>query len=129
MRYYFLLAVLVTTVANGVVAAPVDRIGGPDSSTQTIHHCGYLPTLNAVYNDSFVTTRIVQEKLAGLGFYRGALDGVNGQLTKTAVRSFQTEFGLSADGVVGINTSQRLAYWTNPSPNVQRCWRMAQHGL
>lgn len=128
MRYYLLLALVVTTIANGVMAAPVDRIGGPDGSTQTIHHCGYLPTLNVVYTDSHVTTRIVQEKLAQLGFYRGAIDGVNGRLTKSAVRAFQTEYGLAADGVVGINTSQRLAYWTNPSPNVQRCWRLAQNG-
>lgn len=126
MRYYLLLALLVTTLANGVVAAPVDRIGGPDGTTQTIHHCGYLPTLNAVYTEGHVTTRIVQEKLAQLGFYRGAIDGLNGPLTKAAVRAFQTEYGLGADGVVGLQTVQRLAYWTNPSPNVQRCWRLAE---
>lgn len=129
MRYYLLLALVVTTIANGVMAAPVDRIGGPDSSTQTIHHCGYLPTLNVVYTTGPVATRIIQEKLSQLGYYRGALDGVNGRLTKAAVRAFQSEYGLSADGVVGIQTSQRLAYFTHESPNARRCWRLAQNGL
>ena len=85
--------------------------------------------LNQQIGDASATTRIVQEKLGALGIYRGALDGVNGKLTQSAVRAFQTEYGLSADGVVGSNTAQRLAYWTNPSPNVQRCWRLAQNGF
>lgn len=129
MRYYLLLALVVTTIANGVLAQPVDRIGGADGSTQTIHHCGYLPTMNVVYTSGPVATRIIQEKLAALGYYHAAIDGVNGRGTKAAVRAFQSEYGLSADGVVGINTSQRLAYFTHASANPHRCWRLAQNGL
>lgn len=129
MRYYLLLALVVTTIANGVMAQPVDRIGGADGSTQTIHHCGYLPTLNVVYTTGPVATRLVQEKLAALGHYRAAFDGVNGRATKAAVRAFQAESGLVADGVVGINTAQRLAYFTHASPNARSCWRLAQNGF
>lgn len=129
MRYYLLLALVVTTIANGVMAQPVDRIGGADGSTQTIHHCGYLPTMNVIYTTGPIATRIIQEKLQALGYYRGALDGVNGRLTKAAVRRYQTEYGLAADGVVGIQTSQSLSYFTHASANPRRCWRLAQNGL
>ncbi len=129
MRYYLLLALVVTTIANGVMAQPVDRIGGADGSTQTIHHCGYLPTMNVIYTTGPVATRIIQQKLADLGYYRAAIDGVNGRATKAAVRAFQYEYGLTADGVVGINTSQRLAYFTHAAANPRRCWRLAQNGF
>lgn len=129
MRYYLLLALVVTTVANGVMAQPIDLIGGSDGSTQTIHHCGYLPTMNVVYTTGPVATRLIQEKLQALGYYRAALDGVNGRGTKAAVRAFQSEYGLVADGVVGINTAQRLSYFTHASANPRRCWRLAQNGL
>lgn len=129
MRYYLLLALVVTTIANGVMAQTIDRIGGADGSTQTIHHCGYLPTMNVVYTTGPIATRLIQEKLTALGYYRGALDGVNGSLTKSAVRTFQHEYGLTADGVVGIQTAQRLSYFTHQSPNAKRCWRLAQNGL
>ena len=129
MRYYLLVAVVVTTIANGVMAQTIDVIGGRDSSTQTMHHCGYLPTMNVVYTTGPVATRIIQEKLAALGYYHAALDGVNGRATKAAVRRFQSEYGLAVDGVVGINTSQHLAYFTHASANPRRCWRLAQNGL
>ena len=129
MRYYLLLALVVTSLANGVMAQPVDRIGGADGSTQTIHHCGYLPTMNVVYTTGPIATRLVQEKLAALGYYRAGIDGVNGRATKAATRAFQADYGLSADGVVGINTAQRLSYFTHASANPRRCWRLAQNGL
>ena len=41
--------------------------GGPAGS-QTIHHCGFLPTASGSYTKSSVTTAIVEEKLVELGF-------------------------------------------------------------
>lgn len=102
-----------------------DRIGGQDQTTQTIAHCGYLKTQKIIYTGTPVTTRLVQKKLTKLGFYRGPLDGVYGRASKDAVRRFQDEYGLSADGVVGPMTVQRLAYFTHPRANVRRCWRLA----
>ena len=46
----------------------------------------------------------IQQKLKSLGFYTGAVDGVYGSKTKTAVSAFQKSVGLNADGVAGYAT-------------------------
>jgi N-acetylmuramoyl-L-alanine amidase len=43
-----------------------------------------------------------------LGYYNGAVDGVYQQSTSTAVSAFQRAAGLTADGVVGTSTWNRL---------------------
>lgn len=48
--------------------------------------------------------RAVQDQLRNRWGYSITVDGVFGSGTATAVRSFQTSKGLSADGIVGLNT-------------------------
>lgn len=48
--------------------------------------------------------RRVQERLRTLGYDPGPVDGVYGWLTFGAVRDFQRDFGLDADGVAGRRT-------------------------
>lgn len=50
----------------------------------------------------------LQNLLQKLGFYSGEIDGIFGPNTQSAVRNFQTSFGLSVDGIVGPNTWQAL---------------------
>jgi hypothetical protein len=50
----------------------------------------------------------VQKKLAGLGYVTGAVDGVYGPQTATAVMEFQADHGLVADGEVGNATLKAL---------------------
>jgi peptidoglycan hydrolase-like protein with peptidoglycan-binding domain len=45
--------------------------------------------------------RGLQEKLNELGFDAGPADGIFGPRTERAVMAFQTDKGLSIDGVVG----------------------------
>jgi len=52
--------------------------------------------------------RLVQTKLNGLGHDAGPVDGVYGRLTASAVRSYQQQSGLKADGVVGKSTWTRM---------------------
>ena len=47
--------------------------------------------------------KVVQQRLVDLGFVV-AVDGVFGARTETAVKSFQTDEGLKADGIVGRQT-------------------------
>ncbi len=50
----------------------------------------------------------VQTALKNQGFYKGAVDGKFGSATETAVKAFQTDRGLTADGKVGTWTLKAL---------------------
>ena len=52
--------------------------------------------------------KISQQKLKELNLYSGAIDGINGTKTKTAIKEFQKKAGLSVDGVLGPNTLAAL---------------------
>lgn len=52
--------------------------------------------------------KALQTKLKELGFYTGSIDGVYGNGTRNAVKSFQRKKGLSADGVAGAKTLAAL---------------------
>lgn len=58
----------------------------------------------------------VQRRLKQWGYYNGAVDGIYGSGTREAVRKFQAKNGLTADGVVGLQTYQALGM--NASYNV-----------
>ncbi len=50
----------------------------------------------------------VQQKLQSWGYYKGGIDGIFGQLTDKAVRAFQRNNGLTADGIVGTQTAKAM---------------------
>jgi peptidoglycan hydrolase-like protein with peptidoglycan-binding domain len=50
----------------------------------------------------------LQQRLQGLGFYDGAIDGIFGEETENFVKAFQTEFNLEVDGIVGGATWDTL---------------------
>lgn len=50
----------------------------------------------------------IQTKLKSLGYYTGNVDGVFGAATQNAVRNFQRDYGLTADGIAGTNTLRAL---------------------
>ena len=52
--------------------------------------------------------RAVQEALKSAGYYTGSVDGVWGRRTLCAVMSFQSDCGLTVDGVVGPSTEKKL---------------------
>lgn len=58
----------------------------------------------------------VQRRLKKWGYYSGAVDGIYGENTRKAVINFQKKNGLTADGVVGLNTYAALGM--NDSYNV-----------
>lgn len=55
-------------------------------------------------------TRLLQEKLNTLGYSTNGIDGIYGQGTVNAVSKFQRDNGLSADGVCGRNTWEKVIY-------------------
>lgn len=63
---------------------------------------------SVVYGNTFANVAAVQTRLATLGYYSGTVDGVWGKNTSSAVKRFQTDNGLKADGVVGSGTASKL---------------------
>ncbi len=65
---------------------------------------GSSQALTLRYNQRGEDVRTLQSALARLGYYHKTLDGIYGSGTKTAVRAFQSAYGLKADGVAGPQT-------------------------
>jgi N-acetylmuramoyl-L-alanine amidase len=68
----------------------------------------FLPG-HAMVGDDVVT---LQERLTGLGFSPGRIDGIFGRNTDHAVREFQLNVGLRTDGTAGPETFRALARLT-----------------
>ncbi len=51
---------------------------------------------------------IAQQLLSDLDLYNGAIDGINGNQTKSAIKEFQKLTGLVVDGILGPNTKAAL---------------------
>lgn len=67
---------------------------------------GGYPTLRRGSLSVYVL--ILQDGLNTLGFTTGGLDGIFGNRTFEAVKSYQTSRGLVSDGIVGCNTWRSL---------------------
>ena len=52
--------------------------------------------------------RQLQEALARLGYDAGGADGIYGNRTAAAVRTFQADHGIAVDGLVGPQTRRAL---------------------
>lgn len=59
----------------------------------------------------------IQRKLSSLGYYKGSVDGIYGQATKSAVTSFQRNCGITADGICGKQTLLYLGLGGSDSSN------------
>ena len=55
-----------------------------------------------------LTNKQIQKALKNAGYYDGNIDGKMGRKTKTAIKEFQKNNGLKADGVAGRNTKEKL---------------------
>lgn len=54
------------------------------------------------------TTYRVQRDLIALGFFDGQVDGIAGEETQAAIRAFQTQQGITADGEFGPQTDAAM---------------------
>lgn len=59
--------------------------------------------------------RKIQKKLKSLGYYTGAVDGIFGTGTRNAVKAFQKNCGITADGIAGPKTLTYLGLGSSPS--------------
>ena len=59
----------------------------------------------------------IQTRLKKWGYYEGSIDGIYGTATKNAVIQFQKKNGLTADGIAGPKTLEKIGLPTNESSN------------
>lgn len=57
-----------------------------------------------------MTTKQIQLLLAFLGYDPGKIDGLDGANTRKAVKGFQVDFGITADGIAGEATQKALRH-------------------
>lgn len=69
--------------------------------------------------------RSLQKRLKELGYLSGSADGDFGTNTETAVKAFQARAGLTADGVVGARTKEKL--YSNAAPTAPRATATPTH--
>ncbi len=55
-----------------------------------------------------MTVKQQQLLLSFLGYYKGKIDGITGPQTQNAIRRFQSDYGLRADGVFGALTEAKI---------------------
>ena len=80
--------------------------GSSSSGSSSSGSSGFTRTLRKGYTGADVIA--VQQKLKELGFYSGSMDGVYGTGSIAAVKKFQQQNGLTADGLVGSRTYTAL---------------------
>jgi peptidoglycan hydrolase-like protein with peptidoglycan-binding domain len=66
------------------------------------------PTPTTPLRADLMDIQVAQRKLNDLGFNSGAADGVKGEQTISAIKAFQSSYGLDADGVIGAQTKQMI---------------------
>lgn len=76
--------------------------------TQTTENVQTAYALTLKQGSRGTQVKTMQTKLKNWGYYKGAVDGIFGKQTRTAVISFQKKNGLVADGIVGAKTLAAL---------------------
>ena len=100
-------ATAATTAGSVVVNTPTPRptikvvTAAPATPTRT------PPSLQVGFKGSSEVRRL-QKRLKELGYYNGSVDGDFGKGTEAAVKAFQKDNGLSADGKAGAKTLEKL---------------------
>lgn len=88
----------------------VDRIVGPNTWAVIESALAKLPPTHPLLKKGITSSEVVilQQSLFKLGFNPGAADGIFGDRTEQAVKSFQSAKGLTVDGNVGPLTRAAL---------------------
>ena len=67
-----------------------------------------LPTVSKTKNNKHAVVKILQTYLNTIEYGCGSADGIFGEKTRTAVKTFQKDNKLTSDGIVGKNTWNKL---------------------
>lgn len=106
VKKYVILGVTLVSVAIGVGVGKAKDNGNADTNTLAYEQVEKTAVLRQGATGSEV--KEMQRRLKQWGYYTGSVDGVFGAGTKKAVIAFQKKNGLTADGVVGLETYKAL---------------------
>ncbi len=95
--------------ADGVVGPATAKAMGISSTSTT--------TTSTSTKGDVVSVKTYQQKLKSWGYYTGAVDGVKGAKTVSAVKAFQRKNGLTADGIVGNATAKAMGISVSAGTN------------
>lgn len=108
-RNFIALLVALAILAGGLVIGGIGYLALSD--TGQISYA--VSRLGSTGNE----VKSIQRKLSSLGYYKGSVDGIYGQATKSAVTSFQRNCGITADGICGKQTLLYLGLGGSGSSN------------
>ena len=108
-RKFIALLVALAILAGGLVIGGIGYLALSDTG-QTSYA---VSRLGSTGNE----VKSIQRKLSSLGYYKGSVDGIYGQATKSAVTSFQRNCGITADGICGKQTLLYLGLGGSGSSN------------
>lgn len=97
-----------TKYADGVAGPETLKALYSSSASKTSSPSGIVGLSLREGSKEKAAVRLMQQKLKNLGYYRGSVDGSFGSGTTDAVKAFQRANGLTADGVAGGGTLNRL---------------------
>ncbi len=113
-----------TSYADGVAGPETLKALYSSSASKTSSPSGIVGLSLREGSKETAAVRLMQQRLKTLGFYRGSVDGSFGSGTTDAVKSFQRANSLTADGVAGGGTLNRLFASTAKSASVTAVPRM-----
>ncbi len=116
-----------TSYADGVAGPETLKALYSSSARKTSTPSGIIGISLREGSKETAAVRLLQQKLKSLGYYKGSVDGSFGSGTTDAVKAFQRGNGLTADGVAGGSTFNKLfsssaktAAQTRPTPTPTR---------
>ncbi len=103
-------------IVGAETLAAIERATAAASSSE--RPAARLPVASGGFvllGDAGADVTTLQQRLATLGYYQGAVDGQFGSLTEAALIAFQQAQGLKPDGIAGTATFSALNAPTTPS--------------
>ena len=97
-----------TSYADGVAGPETLKALYSSSATKASSAPGIIGITLREGSSEKAAVRLLQQKLKTLGYYKGSVDGDFGSGTTDAVKAFQRGNGLTADGVAGGGTLNKL---------------------
>lgn len=97
IKIFLCLLLVIATISSGVYVAS-EKYENTDPAISALSKLGSRGE----------EVRRIQKKLKELGLYKGSVDGIYGSATQKAVKAFQKNCGITADGIAGPKTLKFL---------------------